>query len=239
MYRVKSPSRNSVMASWMQPDHEREQDGGLDFLVDPVDDGDGAQHGNGDRVGWAVDQLLRRVEDRADGGHYDRSVEAILRRDTGNHRVCHRLGHSNGGNRQSGDRIRACVREPVVAERIEGGNEAQESRRERGPRRQGAHSCSALGAATPARRPVCTSQMGSCMAANCNLIAAFRQRPCTVAVELRSDTRYSPPLAGAARGSDASAAPRFRDGAPRSTPSPAVPCPGRRGKQHRSADRDG
>ena len=112
-------------------DHEGEQHRGLDLRLRAVDHRDRGEHRDRDRVGGAVDELARRVEDRADGGHHDRGVEPVLGRQPGDHRVRHRLRDRDRRDRDAGEEVGARVARAVAAQRIEGREEAVEARGDR------------------------------------------------------------------------------------------------------------
>ena len=80
------------------------------------------KHGNRNGVGRAVDELLRRIEQRADGRHDDRGVQPVLRRNAGDLRVGHGLRHGHGGHRQAGHRVAGEYVQGIIPQRIDCGN---------------------------------------------------------------------------------------------------------------------
>jgi hypothetical protein len=90
---------------------EREQHGGADLVVRMrVEGADRAQHRDRDRVGGTVDELFRRIEERADGRHDDGRVQTVLDRHPGDERIG--LRNRDCCHRQPGNQsARACAGE--------------------------------------------------------------------------------------------------------------------------------
>ena len=87
-----------------QPDKKCQQNGGLQAVFGR-NDCHRAEHGNRNDVGGPVNELTRRVENRADGGHDDGRVESIFRRNPCDQRIGHGLGNRNGGHGEAGNEI--------------------------------------------------------------------------------------------------------------------------------------
>ncbi len=92
----------------------------------------GTEDGDRNGVGGPIDQLLRRIEQGADGRHHNRSVQAVLRRDIGDLGVGHRLGHGDGGHGEAGHGVGHERAIRVGAQRIKRRHQAKQRAAPRG-----------------------------------------------------------------------------------------------------------
>jgi hypothetical protein len=90
------------MPSWIAPTRSAISTAACTFCSGG-DRADRREQRDRDRVGRAVDQLARGVEQRADRGHHDRGVEAVLGGQARDLRVRHRLRHRDRGHGEAGE----------------------------------------------------------------------------------------------------------------------------------------
>jgi hypothetical protein len=87
-----------------RPDEQRQQHRGLHAVPGCGDSADRAQQRDRDGIGRPVDELARRVEQRADRGHHNRGVEPILRGQPRDHRVAIACGMATAATEQPATR---------------------------------------------------------------------------------------------------------------------------------------
>ena len=75
------------------------------YIVAECIERQGTQHGDGNGVGRAIDELPRGIEQGPDGRHDDGRIKTILRRQSRDAGISHRLRHRDGRHRQTGHQI--------------------------------------------------------------------------------------------------------------------------------------